>query len=319
METSAKASLDAMMAPVDRGRIEQANARAATKSLLKAPEQHLQGGNTALNPGAYNFLPIAQTHKKIRSLAKCNKNSNGTEGPSADTSLSGIKTGPVVEDKNQNSRTQNFKDPQAPMWTGPLWRSIVAQRQGFSADKWCVRCTGPGRKTATATETGATADGATANAWALVSRRKKGKATAAYPAAENSNAGTNARTRGGSKARDDSDAGTLVSERHKEGKATAAYPTAEHSNTSAGRGACGGFKARGSNTAAGKATADNKNDYGTPKDQNNSGGTEPQMLRRDQRELLSWFLTPLLQPSRHVMQRGLEWEVYISFLFPAAL
>ena len=52
METSSKASFDAMIEPVDRGRIERANAGAATGSLLKAPEQHLQGGNTALNPGA---------------------------------------------------------------------------------------------------------------------------------------------------------------------------------------------------------------------------------------------------------------------------
>ena len=46
--------------------------------------------------------------------------------------MSRTKVSPVVEG--------NPKNPQRPMWTGPSWRSIVAQQRGMSADKWWVRC-----------------------------------------------------------------------------------------------------------------------------------------------------------------------------------
>ena len=103
-------------------------------------ETRKKGEKKALNPGAYNVRPIAQTREELGSLAKCNRNSNDTEIPNAETCLSRIKTSPVVEDKARNSKAGNSKNLQASMWTGPSWRSIVAQQRGSSADKWWVRC-----------------------------------------------------------------------------------------------------------------------------------------------------------------------------------
>ena len=54
--------------------------------------------------------------------------------------MSRTKVSYVVE-----GNLQNPQNPQRSMWTGPTWRSIVAQQRGSSAEKWWVWCSaGPG-------------------------------------------------------------------------------------------------------------------------------------------------------------------------------
>ena len=47
--------------------------------------------------------------------------------------MSRSKACPVVEDMEKSNS-------QGPMWNEPSWRTIVAQRQGTSLDKWGIRC-----------------------------------------------------------------------------------------------------------------------------------------------------------------------------------
>ena len=122
----------------DNGTIAQnPNANAVTSECAKSTANARDArkkGKRKLNSGADNFLPSAQTRKELVSLAKCNKNSNNTEIPNAETCLSRTNVSPVVEGTCP-------KNSQGPMRTGPSWRSIVAQRRGTSADKWWVQCT----------------------------------------------------------------------------------------------------------------------------------------------------------------------------------
>ena len=87
--------------------------------------------NRDLNPCTDNFLPIAQ---KESSRAKVWSLTHDTKIPHAETCLSRTKVSPFLEGNHP-------KNSQGPMWTGPLWRSIAAQRRGTSADKWWVQCT----------------------------------------------------------------------------------------------------------------------------------------------------------------------------------
>ena len=135
-----------MQSPVDRtrkalspvvGLVENAP---KMQYVEKAPQlQSSSLKNQDLNPCADKFLPIAQkesSRAKVRALTLDNKI------PSAETCLSRIKASPVVEDKAQNPKSQ------APMWTGPSWRTIVAQRRGSSSDKWWIRCVANSRSPA---------------------------------------------------------------------------------------------------------------------------------------------------------------------------
>ena len=217
-----------MQSPVDRtrkalspvvGLVENAP---KMQYVEKAPQlQSSSLKNQDLNPCADKFLPIAQkesSRAKVRALTLDNKI------PSAETCLSRIKASPVVEDKAQNPKSQ------APMWTGPSWRTIVAQRRGSSSDKRWIRCAANSRSPADAatatTITGKAAPstneataavatmktaseprpgtGAAAEVhaeWTLVSSRRKKKSTARAAAASiaaapnnNNNIGTMAKS-----------------------------------------------------------------------------------------------------------------------------
>ena len=59
-----------------------------------------------LNPVAEKSVPLMQTRKNTVTLGKCNKKSNDTKILNTETCLSRSQATPVVEDKDQNPKTQ---------------------------------------------------------------------------------------------------------------------------------------------------------------------------------------------------------------------